>query len=174
MAGRTVRTALTVFLVGTTFLRPVSGQQATDPSPGHVSQTPNEIFRQIRRSWLTGDITGLMHHVGDKKVTISLGTENGKNGSYSRNQAHYIVADILEKTRTERFTFTKIVEGETEENIPYAIADRSYRMLADGNLRHDQIYIALAKAKGRWCITHMMSLEKRMQRGADDASERGR
>ncbi|UCE18108.1 MAG: DUF4783 domain-containing protein [Gemmatimonadota bacterium] len=149
------------------------GRNATDVSPSKKPQTPKEVFNDIRRAWQGADVQKLMDYLGDVKTIISFENEGLESGLYSRNQAYYLFENLFQNTKTNDFTFVKIIEVQERNTNPHAFANRTYMRLRDGSQLSDQIYIALTMVNNRWFITHIMSLEKSKKQHPSSGSNVG-
>jgi hypothetical protein len=149
-----------VILVAAGVLTYTFGLRVTEQLENTEYQTPQEVFSDIRRAWCTADVDKFMGYIGDVKTIVSFENEGIKSGLYSRNQAYYLLDTLFKKTETTDFTFINIVDDQEQDSKPYAVAYRTYSRLSDGIQKYEQIYMSLSKANHRWCITHIMSLEK--------------
>ena len=144
---------------------------ATTSNLNQDPQNLKDVFDDIRWAWLKADVSRITHYIGDAKVIISFENEGLESGLYSRNQAHYLLADLFKKAKTTSFAYSKIIEEKEKSDHPHAFADRTYTRYIDGSHRSEQIYVSLSKMNNRWIITHIMSLEKPKGRQSNNDSQ---
>ena len=108
------------------------------------------VFAAFEKAWAEGDPESLVVILDpEEKVSLSF-TEGGPRGGYfNRDQAFFLLKDMLEFTRTDRFEFQKFWNLESEGRSPYAVAVREFRM-NDEDTHEDQVYVSLRKRGETW------------------------
>jgi hypothetical protein len=121
---------------------------------------PLAVFAAFEEAWADGDPEALVEILDpEEKVRLSF-TEGGPRGGYfNRDQAYYLLKDMLEFTRTDRFEFQKYWNLESDGRSPYAVALREFRM-NDEDTHTDQVYVSLRKRGSDWYVGEICSLDR--------------
>ncbi len=132
-------------------------EQLLEPGVSPAAQ-PLRVFSEIERAWGCGDPESLLVHFGTGKVSLSFSRTGPRGGLYTRTQAAYLLADMFKYSKTEQFKFLKFRNIEREGQLPFAVADRIYR-LDNGILYHDQVYVSLRRETDAWKVAEIKSIE---------------
>jgi hypothetical protein len=163
--ARSFRCALTCVLA----FVPAAADEPSELDPGipraEIPQVdaptgPLAVFAEIERVWVECDpeaLTALLDPV--EKVSLSF-TDGGPRGGYfNRDQAFFLLKDLLEFNRTDRFEFQKYWNLQSEGRAPYAVAVREFRM-NDGARHTDQVYISLRRRGDDWFVGEIRSIDR--------------
>ncbi|HMB70936.1 MAG TPA: hypothetical protein VKU85_16595, partial [bacterium] len=108
-----------------------------------VPTGPLRVFAAVETAWADGDADALMELLDpDEKVSLAFSKGGLRGGRFNRDQAYFLLKDLLEFSRTERFEFEKYWNLEEGGRTPYAVAVHDFRM-NDGASHSDQVYISL-------------------------------
>ena len=121
---------------------------------------PLSVFAAFEEAWAEGDPEALVGILDpEEKVSLSF-TEGGPRGGwFNRDQAYFLLKDMLEFTQTDRFEFQKYWNLESEGRSPYAVALREFRM-NDENVHTDQVYVSLRKRGSDWYVGEIRSIDR--------------
>jgi hypothetical protein len=119
---------------------------------------PTSIFERIEAAWFAARTESLLVHFGDGKVSLAFRHAGPRGGLFTRTQAAYLFADHFRHTATERFHFVRFRNAEPGAQMPFAVADRVFR-LESGLLYHDQVYVSLRREAGAWKIAEIKSID---------------
>lgn len=118
-----------------------------------------EVFASIERAWSSAQAESLVTLLDpEEKVHLAFARGGPRGGYFNRDQAFFLLKDLLEYTKTDRFEFQKYWNLDSSGRSPYAVARRTYRM-NDGATHSDQIYISLRKRQGAWVVGEIRSVE---------------
>jgi hypothetical protein len=120
---------------GSRFERPPNGQRAAD------------MFAEIADALSAGDIS----HVSSafaSQVHVTL--RGGESGLFSANQAYALLQRYLHDRSASACTFT---ESSDSSGAPYATG--TILLSSRGRKERAQVYVALARERDRWAITHI-------------------
>jgi len=127
-------------------------------APQKSKITPEKVFDDVEEGWQSETVELITKHISDNhKVYVSFEKDGPKPGYYSKDQVYYLFKDIFKNTITEKFEFTKYDISASE---PYAVAERHYKLNADGVLNKDKIYVSLIKDSKCWVLNKIRSLRK--------------
>ena len=164
---------LTVLLASSSSAETSAGKgpedSGSDLDPGLLrSEIPREkakagplaIFAAVEKAWQEEDARALVETLDPKeKVGLSFTNAGPRGGYFNRDQAFFLLKDLLEFTRTERFEFQKYWNLDSEGRSPYAVAIREFRM-NDGTPHTDRVYISLRKREGAWYVGEIRSIDR--------------
>jgi hypothetical protein len=136
------------------------GIDRADLSSSGASSGSLAVFAAIEKAWIDRDAEALADLLDpDEKVNLSF-TDGGPRGGYfNRDQAFFLLKDLLEFNRTSRFEFQKYWNLESEGRSPYAVAVREFRM-NDGARHTDQVYISLRRRGADWFVGEIRSIDR--------------
>jgi hypothetical protein len=121
---------------------------------------PLATFAAVEKAWLEEDPAALVELLDPKeKVGLSFTSAGPRGGYFNRDQAFFLLKDLLEFTQTERFEFQKYWNLDSEGRSPYAVAIREFRM-NDGTPHTDRVYISLRKREGAWYVGEIRSIDR--------------
>jgi hypothetical protein len=126
---------------------PERGAEQELRSPGAGAAEARRVFNVVEDGLSDGSIGRFSPHFGSQ-VSVSL--RGGESGSYSANQAYYVLENYIRNRKLVDFEFESVSEFGAN---PYAtgiagFASRSGKESA-------QVYVALARAGSRWVITQI-------------------
>lgn len=120
---------------------------------------PLQLFERIARAWADGAADSLLVHFGEGKVSLAFSHGGPRGGLFTRTQASYLLADLFKYSTTEKFEYVKFRNIEKDGQLPYAVADRVFR-LENGILYHDQVYVSLRREANAWKIAEIKSIDR--------------
>ncbi|MFN0151581.1 MAG: hypothetical protein ACKVU1_12830 [bacterium] len=120
---------------------------------------PLQLFERIARAWSDGAADSLLAHFGEGKVSLAFSHGGPRGGLFTRTQAGYLLADLFKYSTTEKFEYVKFRNIEKDGQLPYAVADRVFR-LENGILYHDQVYVSLRREASAWKIAEIKSIDR--------------
>jgi hypothetical protein len=124
-------------------------------SPGPLS-----VFAAFEEAWAEGDAEALVEILDpEEKVSLSFTQGGSRGGWFNRDQAFFLLKDMLEFTRADRFEFQKYWNLESEGRSPYAVALREFRM-NDDDVHTEQVYVSLRKRGSDRYVGEIRSLER--------------
>lgn len=135
-----------------------SAKAADDTKKGINGLGPIGVFADIEDGWQKEKVQAILKHFGKAKVDISIEGIGPTNGSFSKNQSHYLFKDLFKYTITEKFEFVQyrnVTDGRVKA---YAVAERSFKRNDDGRLIEDKIYVSLHLEDDRWVISEIKSI----------------
>jgi hypothetical protein len=121
---------------------------------------PLSVFAAVEQAWAEEDAEALVGVLDPEgKVSLSF-TEGGPRGGwFNRDQAYFLLLDLFEYTRTDRFEFQKYWNLESEGRSPYAVALREFRM-NDEAVHTDDVYVSLRKRGSEWWVGEIRSIDR--------------
>jgi hypothetical protein len=121
---------------------------------------PLAVFAAIEEAWSDGDVDILVSLLDpEEKVGLSFSKGGPRGGWFNRDQAYFLLKDLLEFSRTEKFAFEKYWNLESNGRSPYAVAVHEFRM-NDGATHTDQVYISLRQRDDTWYVGEIRSLDR--------------
>lgn len=125
-----------------------------------VPSGPLRVFAALETAWIEGDAEALMELLDPvEKVSLSFSKGGLRGGRFNRDQAYFLLKDLLEFSRTERFEFEKYWNLEEGGRTPYAVAVHEFRM-NDGASHSDQVYISLRRRDDSWYVGEIRSIDR--------------
>lgn len=119
---------------------------------------PLALFAAIEEAWQDGDAEALGELLDpEDKIALSFSKGGLRGGRFNRDQAYFLLKDLLEFSRTERFEFEKYWNLESNGRSPYAVAVHEFRM-NDGVSHTDRVYISLRQRGETWCVGEIRSI----------------
>lgn len=135
----------------------IERDELPDPEP---YTGPLAVFATVEQAWAEEDPEALLEVLDpDEKVNLSFTKGGPKGGYFNRDQAFFLLKDLLEFTTTERFEFQKYWNLDSNGRSPYAVAVREFRM-NDGAPHTDQVYISLRNRDGTWYVGEIRSIDR--------------
>jgi hypothetical protein len=119
---------------------------------------PLRVFAEIERAWARGDAESLLVHIGEGKVALSFTRSGPRGGLFTRTQTAYLLADLFKYSETEEFKFVKFRNIDRDGQLPFAVADRIFR-LDNGILYRDQVYVSLRRERDAWKVAEIRSID---------------
>lgn len=116
------------------------------------------VFAAMGRAWAAADTDSLMMHFGRGKVALAFSRGGPRGGVFTRTQASYLFADLFKYSTTEKFEFVKFRNIDQDGQLPYAVADRVFR-LDNGVLYRDQVYVSLRREDDTWKVAEIKSID---------------
>jgi hypothetical protein len=136
-----------------------SGISREELAPSPDAAGPLSVFASVEKAWAAGDADALVQLLDpEEKVRIAFAKGGPCGGYFNRDQAYFLLKDMLEFTKTDRFTFQKYWNLDSSGKSPYAVAIREFRM-NDGAAHADQVYISLRRRGDQWVVGEIRSLE---------------
>jgi hypothetical protein len=105
------------------------------------------VFNNVEDGFSEGSIGRFSPHFGSQ---VALSLRGGENGSYSANQAYYVLENYLRTRRLVDFSFESVSEFGAN---PYATGNAGFAVRS--GKESAQVYVALARAGGKWVITQI-------------------
>jgi hypothetical protein len=129
--------------------------------PERVSGSgPLSVFAAFEEAWADGDAKTLVEILDPEgKVSLSFAGGGPRGGWFNRDQAYFLLKDLFEYTRTDRFEFQKYWNLESEGRSPYAVAIREFRM-NDEAVHTDDVYVSLRKRGSEWWVGEIRSIDR--------------
>lgn len=125
-----------------------------------VPTGPLLVFAAIEEAWGDEDAEALMKLLDPvEKIGLYFSKGGPRGGRFNRDQAYFLLKDLLEFSRTERFQFEKYWNLEEGGRTPYAVAVHEFRM-NDGASHTDQVYISLRRRGDSWCVGEIRSIDR--------------
>lgn len=166
---RLARPILSVLLLLSAVVVARADEEPSDLDPGvdradvpasSASSGSLAVFAAIEEAWMDRDAEALTALLDpEEKVNLSF-TDGGPRGGYfNRDQAYFLLKDLLEFNRTSRFEFQKYWNLESQGRSPYAVAVREFRM-NDGARHTDQVYISLRRRGADWFVGEIRSIDR--------------
>jgi hypothetical protein len=125
-----------------------------------VRSGPLRVFAALEAAWAEGDADALTDLLDPgEKVSRSFSKGGLRGGRFNRDQAYFLLKDLLEFSRTERFEFEKYWNLEEGGRTPYAVAVHEFRM-NDGASHRDQVYISLRRRDDSWYVGEIRSIDR--------------
>jgi hypothetical protein len=136
------------------------GIQRDELPEGWHPTGPLAVFAALEEAWAEGEAEILVSLLDpEEKVGLSFSTGGPRGGWFNRDQAYFLLKDLLEFSRTERFAFEKYWNLESNGRSPYAVAVHEFRM-NDGATHTDQVYISLRRRDDTWYVGEIRSLDR--------------
>ena len=123
-----------VLFLASGFVQPSFSQEAQQDSSASFMDF-RAVFDDVQNGLSTGNVGLISQHFASQ-VAVSLG--GGENGTFSANQAYYVLADYLKSRRFGAFAFSTIVDSATS---PYATG--TAELVLQGNRESVQVYVGL-------------------------------
>lgn len=123
----------------------VSGAQRSSPlqsDRGYV-----RVFDRVRDGLASGNYSTFAPHLASQ---VSMNLRGGESGTYSANQAYYVLENYFRARRILHLEFTTIGESDTN---PYATGSAGLNI--KGNRELVQVYVSLSRAGDRWVVTQI-------------------
>ena len=105
------------------------------------------VFSSVQDGLADASIGRFSPHFGSH---ISLALRGGESGTYSANQAYYVLESYLRSHKLVEFSFETVSESGAN---PYATGGAGFA--AKGGRESAQVYVALSRAGERWVITQI-------------------
>ena len=105
------------------------------------------MFLSVQDGLADASIGRFSPHFGSH---ISLALRGGESGTYSANQAYYVLESYLRSHKLVEFSFETVSESGAN---PYATGGAGFA--AKGGRESAQVYVALSRAGERWVITQI-------------------
>ena len=135
-----------------------SAEPRLEPGTAPDAQ-PLLVFDRIELAWAMGVADSLLVHFGEGKVSLAFSHGGPRGGLFTRTQAGYLLGDLFKYSNTEKFRFVKFRNIDRDGQLPYAVADRVFR-LENGVLYHDQVYVSLRRESGLWKVAEIKSIDR--------------
>jgi hypothetical protein len=124
-----------------------------------AAQGPLSVFAAVERAWASANADSLLLTLDpEEKVSLSFAKGGPCGGYFNRDQAYYLLKDMLDYTKIDRFMFQKYWNLDSNSRSPYAVAIREFRM-NDGAAHADQVYISLRRRGAQWVVGEIRTLE---------------
>jgi hypothetical protein len=121
---------------------------------------PLRVFAALEAAWAAGDAEALMELLDpEEKVSLAFSQGGLRGGRFNRDQAYFLLKDLLEFSNTERFEFEKYWNLEEGGRTPYAVAVHEFRM-NDAASHTDQVYISLRRRDDSWYVGEIRSIDR--------------
>jgi hypothetical protein len=121
---------------------------------------PLSVFAQVEEAWRAGDARALTELLDpEDKIGLSFSKGGLRGGWFNRDQAFFLLKDLLEFTRTERFEFETYWNLGSSGRSPYAVAVHEFRM-NDGATHTDQVYLSLRLRGETWYVGEIRSIDR--------------
>jgi hypothetical protein len=142
--------------------------EVADPDSGvpreEIAETPAagplSVFAEVEEAWRAGDARALTELLDpEDKVGLSFSKGGPRGGWFNRDQAYFLLKDLLEFSRTERFEFETYWNIESSGRSPYAVAVHEFRM-NDGATHTDQVYLSLRLRGETWYVGEIRSIDR--------------
>jgi hypothetical protein len=105
------------------------------------------VFNSVEDGFSNGSIGRFSPHFGSQ---VSLNLRGGETGSYSANQAYYVLENYLRSRKLVDFELQSLSDAGAD---PFATGTVAFAVRSGRETA--QVYIALANAGGRWVITEI-------------------
>lgn len=135
-----------------------SSEPRLEPGTAPDAQ-PLLVFERIETAWALSVADSLLVHFGEGKVSLAFSHGGPRGGLFTRTQAGYLLGDLFKYSSTEKFRFVKFRNIDKDGQLPYAVADRVFR-LENGVLYHDQVYVSLRRESGFWKVAEIKSIDR--------------
>jgi hypothetical protein len=120
---------------------------------------PLGVFAAVERAWASSNADSLLLMLDpEEKVSLSFAKGGPCGGYFNRDQAYYLLKDMFEYTKIDRFMFQKYWNLDSNGRSPYAVAIREFRM-NDGAAHGDQVYISLRRRGPQWVVGEIRTLD---------------
>lgn len=110
-------------------------------------QNRADIFVAVQEGLQSNDVSLFSRHFGSQVV---LNLRAGEAGSYSSNQAFYVLENYLRTRRVVSFEFTT-----TGESAASRYATGGATLSSKGGREFVQVYVSLSRTGGRWVISQI-------------------
>lgn len=150
---------LTILIAGSTVLvaspvpdpRIAGGGGAADLlAADGLDEGLRRVFLDVEAAWRTGRADSLLPHIGEKGALLPR-SGGSRSERFSRNQALYILQELMQGSETIRFEFLRFRNLDGADGRPNGAAVREAR-LPTGAVRRDLVFVALARQDDRWMI----------------------
>ena len=140
-----------------------TGQGAGVPREEVSEETPAgplSVFARVEEAWRSDDARALTELLDpEDKIGLSFSKGGPRGGWFNRDQAYFLLKDLLEFSRTERFEFETYWNVESNVRSPYAVAVHEFRM-NDGATHTDQVYLSLRLRGETWYVGEIRSIDR--------------
>jgi hypothetical protein len=144
--------------VDTSWVAADSSEPRLEPGTAPDAQ-PLLVFDRIELAWAMSVADSLLVHFGEGKVSLAFSHGGPRGGLFTRTQAGYLLGDLFKYSDTEKFRFVKFRNIDKDGQLPYAVADRVFR-LENGVLYHDQVFVSLRRESGLWKVAEIKSIDR--------------
>jgi hypothetical protein len=121
---------------------------------------PLSVFAAVGEAWRAGDARALTELLDpEDRIGLSFSKGGPRGGWFNRDQAYFLLKDLLEFSRTERFEFETYWNLESNGRSPYAVAVHEFRM-NDGATHTDQVYLSLRLRGETWYVGEIRSIDR--------------
>ncbi|MGA9116370.1 MAG: DUF4783 domain-containing protein [Bacteroidota bacterium] len=117
------------------------------PGSGSGESGEQEVFRAVSDGLSSGSVGRLAPYFGSH---VSLSLRGGESGSFSANQAYYVLESYLRVRRFGRLTFSS-----TGASAAGRYATGSATILHGGGGESVQVYVLLTRSGSRWVIARI-------------------
>lgn len=150
-----MRARLHALWVSVLLLLPCQGSGAEEAPETRATAA---VFESLESAWSQGDARGVVAHLGDRKVSITLPELEPASGRFSRSQSYFILKKHFENTQTLQFQFLDVRPPEGGRPVAVALAVRRYREHGAGPVAQDRVLVTLARDESRWVIAEITAL----------------
>ncbi|MGQ0720382.1 MAG: hypothetical protein ACT4PE_02270 [Candidatus Eiseniibacteriota bacterium] len=163
----TLRSAWCLFVLAAAAPMPASGETADlDSGVAHAeleevpADGPLAVFAAVGEAWRAGDARALTELLDpEDRVGLSFSKGGPRGGWFNRDQAYFLLKDLLEFSRTERFEFETYWNLDSNGRSPFAVAVHEFRM-NDGATHTDQVYLSLRLRGETWYVGEIRSIDR--------------
>jgi hypothetical protein len=121
---------------------------------------PLSVFAAVGEAWRAGDARALTELLDpEDRIGLSFSKGGPRGGWFNRDQAFFLLKDLLEFTGTERFEFETYWNLDSNGRSPYAVAVHEFRM-NDGATHTDQVYLSLRLRGDTWYVGEIRSIDR--------------
>lgn len=124
---------------------PVSGAQKYPPPQSDRGYL--RVFDHVRDGLASGNYAMFAPHMASQ---VMMNLRGGESGTYSANQAYYVLENYFRARRILHLEFTTVGESETN---PYATGSAGVNI--KGSRELVQVYVSLSRTGDRWVITQI-------------------
>ncbi len=137
-----------------------SGIERSEIPESETRTGPLAVFAVVEEAWAAEDVEALLELLDpEEKVRLSFERGGPRGGYFNRDQAFFLLTDMFEFIRTDRFEFEKFWNLDSEGRFPYAVAVREFRM-NDGVSHEDRVYLSLRMRDGAWYVGEIRSIDR--------------
>lgn len=123
----------------------VSGAQKSFPPQSDRSYI--QVFDRVRDGLASGNFSLFAPHMASQ---VMMNLRGGESGTYSANQAYYVLENYFRARRILHLEFTTVGESDTN---PYATGSAGLNIRGSRELV--QVYVSLSRTGDRWVITQI-------------------
>jgi len=136
------------------------GVSREDVEADPPAEGPLATFARVEAAWAEGDVDALVELLDpEEKVSLSFTKGGPRGGYFNRDQAYFLLKDMFEYARTDRFEFEKYWNLDAEGRSPYAVAVREFR-LNDGVRHEDRVYLSLRRRGDAWWVGEIRTIDR--------------